>query len=169
MNKVQTKCGNMPDFRLELEERPSAADAQRLYNGVRAFNRAQTGCDRPRSAAYFLRDERDQIIGGVQGTLWGRSMHIDVLWIDENYRGSGGGSKLMQAIERYGAARGHPLVYLETTSFQALPFYESIGYRVFGKLPGISDGHTLFFLKKEVGMPGGGAGETQVTDSGHAK
>ena len=38
---------------------------------------------------------------------------------------------------------------LETASFQALPFYEGLGYRTFGELPEISEGETLFFLKKE--------------------
>jgi hypothetical protein len=56
----------------------------------------------------------------------------------------------MREIERYAAAHDHPLVYLETTSFQALPFYEGLGYRIFGELEGISEGHTLFFLRKDV-------------------
>jgi hypothetical protein len=34
----------------------------------------------------------------------------------------------MAAVEEYAAARDHPLVYLETTSFQALPFYRKLGY-----------------------------------------
>jgi hypothetical protein len=39
---------------------------------------------------------------------------------------------------------------LETASFQALPFYEGLGYRIFGELPEISEGHSLFFLKKVI-------------------
>ena len=56
----------------------------------------------------------------------------------------------MKAIEDYAAAHGHPLIYLETASFQALPFYQSLGYVVFGELKEISEGHTLFFLRKEL-------------------
>jgi ribosomal protein S18 acetylase RimI-like enzyme len=99
---------------------------------------------------YFLRDEQRQIVGGVEGMLWGRSMHIDVLWVADNLRGQGHGSKLMIAIESYAFEHGYPLVYLETASFQALPFYEGLGYRIFGELPEISPGHTLFFLRKEL-------------------
>lgn len=68
----------------------------------------------------------------------------------KDHRGEGHGSKLMTAIEKYGIEHGYPLVYLETASFQALPFYEGLGYRVFGELPEITPGHTLFFLKKEL-------------------
>ena len=77
-------------------------------------------------------------------------MHIDALWVDEQFRDGGYGSKLMTAVEEYAAAQHHPLVYLETTSFQALPFYRKLGYEVFGELSEISEGHTLFFLCKEV-------------------
>lgn len=135
---------------IELDEQPTAEDFRTVLSGVRTFNRAQTGNERPRPVAFFLRDEERQIVGGVHGSLWGRSVHIDALWIDEKYRGQDYGSKLMKAIEDYGQAHAHPLVYLETASFQALPFYEGLGYKIFGQLPEITAGHTLYFLKKEL-------------------
>ncbi len=140
----------MNNLTLNLLEPPTAEDSRLLIDNVRSFNRDRTGEESPRTVAYFLRDEEGRVVGGVQGMLWGRSMHIDVLWVDENHRGEGLGSQLMSAIENYGLEHGHPLVYLETTSFQALPFYEGLGYRVFGELPEISPGHTLFFLKKDL-------------------
>jgi ribosomal protein S18 acetylase RimI-like enzyme len=139
----------MSELQIELDENPSADDFRLVLDGVRKFNREQTGNERPRPVACFLRDE-GRIVGGVQGSLWGRSMHIDVLWVDEQYRGGGYGSQMMTAIEKYAAAHDHPLVYLETTSFQALPFYRKLGYEVFGELAEISRGHKLFFLRKEL-------------------
>jgi ribosomal protein S18 acetylase RimI-like enzyme len=135
---------------LELDEHPSPENFRTIVDGVRTFNRNRTGREWPRPVAYYLRDAEERIIAGVQGTLWGRSMHIDALWVDEQHRGNGYGSELMTAIENYAAAHAHPLVYLETTSFQALPFYEGLGYRIFGELPGISEDETLYFLKKEM-------------------
>lgn len=139
----------MNEPQIDVNENPSAEDFRLVLDGVRKFNREQTGNERPRPVACFLRDE-GRIVGGVQGSLWGRSMHIDALWVNEEYRGGGHGSKLMQAIEDYAGAHDHPLVYLETTSFQALPFYRKLGYEVFGELAEISRGHTLFFLRKEL-------------------
>jgi ribosomal protein S18 acetylase RimI-like enzyme len=135
--------------KIEIDENPSLDDFRFVLDGVREFNRAQTGNERPRPVACFMRDD-GRIVGGVQGSLWGRSMHIDVLWVDEQYRGGGYGAQLMRAVEEYAAAHHYPLVYLETTSFQALPFYRKLGYEVFGELPEISRGHTLFFLRKEL-------------------
>src|SRR5436190_22011257 len=141
----------MTEVTLELAEQPNPEDYRVILDGVRSFNRARTGNERPRQVACFLRAGDGSIAGGVQGTLWGRSMHIDALWVDESLRGDGQGSKLMSAIEEYAAAQAHTLVYLETTSFQALPFYQGLGYEVFGQLEEISRGHQLFFLKKELG------------------
>jgi GNAT superfamily N-acetyltransferase len=137
---------------LELDEHPTPEDFRTVLDGVRSFNRAQTGNERPHQVAYFLRDEAAQIVGGVQGSFWGRSVHIDGLWVDERFRGQAYGSKLMKAIEDYAHSQAHPLVYLETASFQALPFYEGLGYEVFGELPEITTGHTLYFLKKELSL-----------------
>jgi ribosomal protein S18 acetylase RimI-like enzyme len=135
---------------IELKENPTLDDLRLMVDGVRVFNREQTGEERPRQVAGVLRDDGGRMVGGVHGNLWGRSMHIDALWVDEHYRGQGHGSKLMQSIEEYAAAHGYPLVYLETASFQALPFYQGLGYRIFGELEGISEGHTLFFLRKDL-------------------
>jgi len=140
----------MTNLTLVFSEPPSAEDTQFLFDKVRAFNRERTGNERPRHVAYFLRDEEGRIAGGVQGMLWGRSLHIDVLWVDEHRRGEGLGTKLMAAIENYGLEHGHPQVFLETASFQALPFYQRLGYQVFGELPEITAGHSMFFLRKEL-------------------
>jgi GNAT superfamily N-acetyltransferase len=140
----------MTELTLELDEHPKPEDFRFIVDSVRGFNRAQTGNEAPRQVAYFLRHDDRRILGGVQGSLWGRSMHIDALWVDDSQRGRGLGSQLMKAIEDYAAAHDHPLVYLETASFQALPFYQSLGYEVFGELPEISRGETLFFLRKEL-------------------
>lgn len=141
---------HVTDCTFHLDENPSADDFRIVLDGVRNFNRDQTSNERPRPVAYFLRDQKGQIVGGVQGSLWGRSMHIDALWVVDKHRGQGHGSKLMQKIEAYAAVHGHSLVYLETASFQALPFYEALGYSIFGQLPEITVGETLYFLKKTV-------------------
>lgn len=137
-------------FSMELDEHPREEDLRHVLDSIRQFNLKVSGHERPRPVAVFLRDEQGQIIGGVQGDLWGSSMHIAALWVTKSERGKGHGSALMTALEKHAAARGHLLVYVETTSFQALPFYEGLGYRIFGTLPGIAEHCTLFFLRKDL-------------------
>ena len=117
---------------------------------MRTYNRGIVGHGPPRAVACYLRDDERRIVGGAHGELWGQSLHIAAMWVDEQHRGKGHGSALLTAVENYAATLGHTLAYLETTSFQARPFYESLGYRVFGELVGIDEGVTLFFLRKDL-------------------
>ena len=143
----------MSDVPIVLEEHPFEEDLQQVLDGVRRYNLEVSGHQKPRPVACFLRDEDGQIVGGVQGDLWGRSVHIAAVWVAERQRGKGYGSALIREVENYAATHGHLLAYVETTSFQARPFYESLGYRVFGELVGIAEGCTLFFLRKELKAP----------------
>src|SRR4029453_14429106 len=99
-----------------------------------------------RTFAAFLRDDTGMLRGGVEGGLWGNGLHINVLWVDEALRGQGHASALMRAAEAHGIAQGAKLVHVETMSFQARPFYEKLGYRVFGELPELAGGETSSFL-----------------------
>ena len=138
----------MDTLRIELDEAPAAGDAGRLYDEVRAFNMRATGLPRYRSFAVFLRDDDGALRGGAEGGLWGNALHVNVLWVDEALRGQGHASALMRAAEAHGVAQGAKLAYVETLSFQARPFYEKLGYRVFGELPEMADGETMYFLAR---------------------
>jgi GNAT superfamily N-acetyltransferase len=140
----------MEKARLEFE--PFIDDGVRgfIVNGVDNYNIAATGM-----AAYFpvnfvLRSERGDVIGGVLGQLWGGWLQITFLWVAEAARGQGYGRRLVQAAEAYARARGALGATLETFSFQARPFYERLGYEVFGTLDGYPPGHAKFFLRKKL-------------------
>jgi hypothetical protein len=56
----------------------------------------------------------------------------------------------MLAIEGAAEERGCERAHLDTFSYQARPFYEKLGYRVFGELEDYPPGHTRFFLRKQL-------------------
>ena len=86
------------------------------------------------------------------------SEHVDtgiivyskLLWLSEKTRGLGIGSKLIQAFEKFATNKGFNYVRTETISFQARPFYEKLGYTVYGELPNYPKGHTTYCLYKEL-------------------
>jgi hypothetical protein len=53
-------------------------------------------------------------------------------------------------MEQCAQGKGITNYHLETTSFQALPFYQKQGYEVFGQLPDMPPGHISYFLKKQI-------------------
>ncbi len=97
----------------------------------------------------FIRDAQGRIVGGAVGELdWGW-LYVDLLWVAEPYRGRGYGSRLMQAMEYVAYSNGLPQVYLATTSFQALPFYQKLGYDVWAMLDDRPKGYAYYYLRRQ--------------------
>ena len=79
-------------------------------------------------------DDSGKVIAGILGgTYWGWC-HIDILWVDEKYRKTGIGSKLLKAAEEEAIHRGCHSVHVDTMSWQAQEFYKKHGYRIIGEL-----------------------------------
>ena len=88
------------------------------------------------------------MIGGILGgTYWGW-MYVDILWVHENHRYKGIGSKLLREAEKEAVRRGCHHVHLDTMSWQAPEFYQKHGYEVIGILPDIPNGNQKYLLMK---------------------
>lgn len=138
----------MDEHSITFEEHAKDEDVRRISEGLGKYNLEQTGRDDFRKLNVFVRDNDDEIIGGViGGTYWGW-LYVDLLWIDERVRHLGYGRKLLEAAEEEAIKRGCTQVFLDTFSFQARPFYEKHGYTVFGTLKDFPPGHERYFLQK---------------------
>ena len=95
-------------------------------------------------------DRSDQLVGGITGTLWGRCLEIDYLWVSDQLRGQGLGSRILTAIEKLARDRHCKVISLETFSFQAPEFYIKHGYVEKHRVEGYSDGDVVkhFFTKE---------------------
>lgn len=61
-------------------------------------------------------------------------LHIETLWVREDFRAAGHGRGLMNAAEDFGRAHGCHAAWLDTSNAGAQAFYQRLGYYVFGKL-----------------------------------
>ena len=57
-------------------------------------------------------------------------------------------SEAKSLVEQEAKERGCIGVHLDTFSFQALPFYQKLGYEVFGEIEDHPIGHTRHYVKK---------------------
>ena len=130
---------NEPTIR--LENPPSEEDRRKIMDGLLAHNRTRTGDGNYENLTFLVRDAEGELIGGLLGEIYWGWLHIDVLWVNERSRKKGLGRKLMEAAERAAAERGCHSAFLDTFSFQALPFYVKMGYQIFGELPDFPAGH----------------------------
>ena len=138
----------MASEELRVEDDPRPEDIALLNDRLYRFNAAATGVDDGRWLAIFVRDAAGQIEAGLHGWTWGRTGFVQTLWVREDLRGRGLGSRLIVAAEREAARRGCREVQLDTHSYQAPAFYRRRGYDVVGELPGWPGETTRLFLRK---------------------
>ncbi|MEQ9915889.1 GNAT family N-acetyltransferase [Pectobacterium aroidearum] len=95
-----------------------------------------------------FKDDENNIIAGLISRTWWGALEVQYLWVSEKHRKSGLGRQLMQAAEKEALNRGCHLAYVDTFEFQAKGFYEKLGYREYGNLPGYAHKHTRHYLAK---------------------
>ncbi|MGK7948081.1 MAG: GNAT family N-acetyltransferase [Xenococcaceae cyanobacterium] len=107
--------------------------------------------DPPTFIEIYAEVEPQKLVGGLISYIdWGRWLYVDTIWIDADYRKQGIGQYLVTSAEQKAINKGIKRARLYTFDFQALPFYKKLGYTVYGKLEDYPEGHTLYYLKKNL-------------------
>lgn len=137
-------------YTMAVEEAP-AQDVERfLDERLGEFNEACAGPVNYARLAVVLRDAEGTIGGGLLADIYFGRLAIDILWVREDLRRQGYGRALVQAVEREAVRRGCRGAHVDTMSFQARPFYEKLGYTVFGELHDVPLGYTHYWLQKRL-------------------
>ena len=127
---------------------PDENEVKYIREALKQFNNDSVGEDNHTPLNIVEYDENGNTIGGITGgTYWGW-MYVDILWVHENHRHKGIGSKLLLAAEKEAICRGCHHVHLDTMSWQAPEFYKKHGYEVVGILPDIPSGYQKYLLTK---------------------
>ena len=133
---------------LLLTDAPQPTDHDAIVAGLIAFNRAATGRSDGRPLAVLIRDAEGATIGGLWGWTGLDWLHVELLYVPDDLRGTGTGRDLMQRAEVEARARGCRGIWLDTFSFQARGFYEKLGFEAFGQIDDYPAGHQRFFMRK---------------------
>ena len=147
-DQFTTKC---------LTSLPESEDAQ-IKTLLREHNQAAN----PELWAKFETSEADpqnlhvvsytltgELIGGLLATTSLAWLKIDIMAVDEAYRGRGLGSQLLQAAEQEAIRRGCKYSFLDTMDYQAPQFYRQNGYTEAGSIADWdSHGHVKFYFTK---------------------
>lgn len=138
----------MTNPRIELEENPSDHDRRVITDGLLDFNRRVIGEPNETELAVVVRDAHGEVVGGLLGHVRWKWLYVSKLWLPETLRGRGIGTRVMREVEAYASRRQCIGVFLDTFEYQALPFYEKLGYEQFGTLEGYPPGYRQFYLRK---------------------
>jgi GNAT superfamily N-acetyltransferase len=132
---------------------PLDADFQTIFRALDQFNAPVVGHARFEPLVVLLHDPAGAVIGG----LWGRTAYswlvIQMLFVPASLRGSGLGSALVRTAEAEARTIGCVGMQVDTFSFQAQPFYERLGFTVFGVQENFPPGYRCVYLRKAFDGP----------------
>ncbi|MBO4298025.1 MAG: GNAT family N-acetyltransferase [Clostridia bacterium] len=130
------------------------SDVRAIAEGLNAYNAEQVPFTQARPYVDMSRkivDENGKIIAGCCATMYGwHVLYVEILWVDALWRRQGVGRYLLRAVEEEAKRKGAYLVHLDTFDFQARAFYEKQGYRLFGTLENVPQGHERYYLQKQL-------------------
>jgi RimJ/RimL family protein N-acetyltransferase len=132
---------------LTLTEAVTPEERAAVIGGLVGYNDSQVGYERYRGLHVLARSE-GEIVGGLLGFTHWNWLFISHLWLADASRGFGMGRRMIETAEREAARRGCRHAHCDTFDFQALPFYERLGFEIFGRLDDYPPGHTRFYLRK---------------------
>jgi GNAT superfamily N-acetyltransferase len=135
---------------VQIDDEVMPADEAFVVRGLLAFNEDRLGPANERPVKFVARDSTGVVVGGILGHTRWRWLYIAKLWVDEGARGHGLGRRLMAAAEDLALSRGCTDVSLDTFEYQARPFYEKLGYELFGTLEGYPPGSRQYYLRKRL-------------------
>ncbi|MFC2065427.1 GNAT family N-acetyltransferase [Chloroflexota bacterium] len=121
-----------------------------IGGGINDYNIQKAGPDNSQNLCFVLQNSEGETVGGIIGATFWTWFSINLMWIQEEYRSKGYGHQLLLTAEEEARKRGAKNAHLDTLSFQAPDFYKKHGYQVFGKLDHFPEGHTRYFLKKDL-------------------
>lgn len=144
----------MQGVELTVTAAPEQADIDALAEGLSAHTLPIVGEAGFDDLGVFARAEDGTLLGGVYGQINWNWLQVSLLWVSDQARGAGLGAALMEEIERLAIDRGCERSHLDTFSYQARPFYERLGYRVFAELEDYPPGHRRYYLEKRLDRGG---------------
>jgi GNAT superfamily N-acetyltransferase len=142
----------MSDYTIRQTDKPSLDSYQQGLAVLRDFTAKAVGPPDNQDFALLITAPGDAT---VRGGLWAQSrwgaFYVDMIVVPETLRGAGVGTDLMIRAEAEARRRGCHLMWLDTYAFQARPFYEKLGFEVFGQMDGPAPFYPRWLMRKVLG------------------
>lgn len=132
---------------LQKENRNTIIDGINTYN----LSKVHALADVWTPVEFVTKNENGDVIAGILGGIgYWNGLEINILWVNDNYRGKGIGKLLLQHAEQFATQKGATVSILDTFDFQAEDFYLKNGYTPFGELQDFPNGYRRIYLSKRL-------------------
>jgi len=140
----------MSHFKIEPCEKNNIAP---IIEGINSYNLSKVAALSPtwNPLDFVIKNESGNEIAGIlAGIGYWNGLEIKILWVDENYRKKGLGTKLLQHLEKIAKEKGVTVAMLDTFDFQAEEFYIKNGYLSIGEVKNFPSGHRRIYFSKRL-------------------
>lgn len=138
----------------EITTNASKIDVAVLSDGITQFNKSTIPKLELNEAEVrffvFARNGDKKVTGGIRATCYWNTLHIELLWLSQECRGQGIGKILLGSAEEFAKTNNCEKVFVETTSWQARPFYEKNGYLLEASIKDWPKGYASYFFTKNL-------------------
>lgn len=138
---------------VKIEQNNDEKAKKFVLEGIKKNNRKKCQWLREEEREYdynFLVYDGDTLVGGAIGYVLFNWYFLDLLWLEENYRGQDIGTNLIKRIEEHALKENLTGVRMETWNFQAKGFYEKLGYKVYATIEDCPPGTINYFFMKRL-------------------
>ncbi len=111
-------------FRLENRE---SKKTQELGNLIRAYNQSKREPSKSEPLNIYVEDQQGNLIAGMVAETFGNWLEIEYLFVQEDFRGQGIGSNILNRAEKEARERKCNYSFVNTYQFQAPDFYKKHG------------------------------------------
>ena len=139
--------------RFSVIANPTDDEVKEFQKGLEAYNMEQTNGEYNSPKDWInlvLKDHEGNIVGGILTSTLFWAQYLEVLWVDDKYRGLGYGRDLVREAERLSKKNGCITSHTYTFSWQAPDFYQAVGYKLIATYEGYIDGITELILMKRL-------------------
>lgn len=125
------------------------ADAEKaIRDPLVAYNLARFGQSDKRELNITIRDDDNNVTGGLVGNTGRGWLYVQLLFVPETMRGQGTAAKLLAMAEEEARKRGCIGAYIDTMNPDALRLYQRCGFTQIGALGPLSTGQSITWLEK---------------------
>ena len=136
---------------IEIKQQPLTQDLKsQVDEGFSHHAIAVVGHDEKFEPVAFVAIDDNRMVGMVVGQLFWGALHVKYVFVNEHYRGEGLGVRLMEQVIAYGCINKCPFAFVETMSFQALGFYQKLGFQLELTRSGYAHGTSFHYLRKDL-------------------
>jgi ribosomal protein S18 acetylase RimI-like enzyme len=97
-----------------------------------------------------IKNDKEEIIAGLNSAVCWNWMEIDILWVHDKYRVQGFGKRLLEEAEEIAREKKCTFIKLNTFSFQAPEFYQKYGYKIIAIIENAPQDNKHYYLIKDL-------------------